>query len=74
MPGAFKLRGNMCESNVFIDEGGTLREVMQEVTRIEVTDSGVVCHGLLGERKEITGVHIVEANLLDHKIVLEKME
>ena len=73
MPGAFKLRDTMCESNVFIDEGGTLKEVMQEVTRIEVTDSGVVCHGLLGERKEVSGEKIAEAKLLDHNIILEKI-
>ena len=63
----------MCESNVFIDEDGTLKEVMQEVTRIEVTETGVVCHGLLGERKEVEGVKIMDANLLDHKILLGKI-
>jgi predicted RNA-binding protein len=63
----------MCESNVFIDEGGDLKEVMLEVTRIEVTNTGVVCHGLLGERKEVAGVRILDANLLDHKIILGKM-
>ena len=68
------MRGTMCESNVYIDEDGTLKEVMQEVTRIEVTNTGVVCHGLLGERKEVAGVKIVDANLLDHKIILGKME
>jgi len=63
----------MCESNVFINENGTLREVMAEVTRIEVTNTGVVCHGLLGERKAIENVRIVDANLLDHKIILGKI-
>lgn len=60
----------MCESNVFIIEGGDMKEVMQDVTRIEVTNTGVVCHGLLGERKEIANVQILDANLLDHKIIL----
>lgn len=63
----------MCESNVFMDEGGDLRTVMEEVTRIEVTETGVVCHGLLGERKTIDNVRIVDANLLDHKIILRKI-
>jgi predicted RNA-binding protein len=62
----------MCESNVFMDEGGELKTVMEEVTRIEVTNTGVVCHGLLGESKAIENVQIVDANLLDHKIILGK--
>lgn len=73
MPKAFELRETMCESSVFIDEGGTLEEVMRDVTRIEVTSTGVVCHGLLGERKAIESVKIVDANLLDHKIILGKI-
>ncbi|UCF07476.1 MAG: CooT family nickel-binding protein [Thermoplasmata archaeon] len=72
MPGSLQTGDIMCESNVFMEEEGDLTEVMQEVTRIEVTENGVVCHGLLGERKEIQGVKIIEANLLDHKIILGK--
>lgn len=64
----------MCESTVFLDEKGELKEIMQDVTRINVYGNKVVCLGLLGEREEITGVQIIEANLMEHKIVLGKVK
>jgi predicted RNA-binding protein len=63
----------MCESTVLLDKDGNLETVMENVTRIDVFPDKVVCLGLLGEREEITGVTIMEANLMDHKIILGKL-
>ena len=63
----------MCESTVLLDKDGNLETVMENVTRIDVFPDKVVCLGLLGEREEISGVTIMEANLMDHKIILGKL-
>jgi predicted RNA-binding protein len=63
----------MCESTVLLDKDGNLETVMENVTRIDVFPDKVVCLGLLGEREEIPGVTIMEANLMDHKIILGKL-
>jgi predicted RNA-binding protein len=63
----------MCESTVLLDKDGNLETVMENVTRIDVFPDKVVCLGLLGEREEILGVTIMEANLMDHKIILGKL-
>jgi predicted RNA-binding protein len=63
----------MCESTVLLDKDGNLETVMENVTRIDVFPDKVVCLGLLGEREEIPGVAIMEANLMDHKIILGKL-
>lgn len=64
----------MCESTVFLDENGELKEVMQDVAKIDVQKDKIICLGLLGDRKEIEGVHIIEANLMEHRIILGKTE
>lgn len=63
----------MCESTVLLDKDGNLETVMENVTRIDVFADKVVCLGLLGEREEIPNVTILEANLMDHKIILGKI-
>ncbi|UCE73058.1 MAG: CooT family nickel-binding protein [Methanomassiliicoccales archaeon] len=63
----------MCESVVFLDEKGQLTEVMPDVARIDVVKNKVICLGLLGEREEFEGVQIIEANLMEHKIVLGRL-
>jgi predicted RNA-binding protein len=63
----------MCESTVLLDKDGNLETVMENVTRIDVFPNKVVCLGLLGEREEIPDVTIMEANLMDHKIILGKI-
>jgi predicted RNA-binding protein len=63
----------MCESTVFLEEDGELSEVMQEVAKIEQIKNKVVCLGLLGDRKEIENATIIEANLMEHRIVLGKV-
>jgi predicted RNA-binding protein len=63
----------MCESTVLLDKNGNLETIMENVTRIDVFPDKVVCLGILGEREEIPDVLILEANLMDHKIILGKL-
>ena len=63
----------MCESTVLLDKNGNLETIMENVTRIDVFPDKVVCLGILGEREEIADVMILEANLMDHKIILGKL-
>ena len=63
----------MCESNVFLHTDDDFSEFMQNVVKIEVFDDKVICINLLGDRKEVEGVQITEANLLEHRIVLGKL-
>lgn len=62
----------MCESSVFLEEDGDLKEVMQDVSRILFEEDKVICYGLLGDRKEVENAEIKEANLMEHKIVLRR--
>lgn len=64
----------MCESTVFLKDGNDLTEVMQDVAKIQVAKDKVTCVGVLGEWKEVKGVGIIEANLMEHRIVLGKVK
>jgi predicted RNA-binding protein len=62
----------MCESVVFLEEGGKIHEVLRDVTRI-VTDGGVVtCTSMFGDRVELKDVRFKEANFLSHGIVFAR--
>ena len=73
IPKALQFRDRMCESTVYLNESGELSEVMQEVVKIEQKQNKIVCTGLLGERKEVENAMIVEANLMEHRIVLGRV-
>lgn len=64
----------MCESTVFLEEGGEVREVMKDVTRIIMNGSQAICINIVGERIALEGVALKEANLLSHGIVFESIE
>ena len=64
----------MCESNVYLRENGQETLIMENVAAI--TPSGenrFLLRGLLGERKEVTGV-IEDINLMGHKIILKSLQ
>jgi len=63
----------MCESTVFLDEGGEVREVMREVTRIVMEDAGAVITNIVGERMVLEGVALKEANLLSNGLVFKRL-
>ena len=59
----------MCESRLYLLQGGMKREFMSDVTRIEVSGEDLTCTDILGERKSIKG-RIVEIDLVNHAITV----
>ena len=60
----------MCESAVYLVKGSDRTLVMPEAARIIVHDRGVTCVDTLGDRKEVPGARVSEANLVRHEILL----
>ena len=63
----------MCESTVVLRKDGKKKTIMEDVAKIVFSDDGVVLSDILGEIKEIKGVKIVEANLINHELILEEV-
>lgn len=63
----------MCESTVFIDDGGEVKEVMQDVTRIVMEGRNAVITNIIGERMVLENVELKEANLLSHGLVFKRI-
>lgn len=63
----------MCESVVFLDENGIVREIMRDVTRVVMQGSDAVCTDIIGERLVLENVTLKEANFLSHGIVFKKL-
>ncbi len=63
----------MCESTVFLEEDGKVREIMKDVTRIVMRDGNAVCTDIVGEQLVLENVTLMEANLLSHGIVFVKV-
>jgi len=61
----------VCESSVYLLNGSDKTIVMADVARIIVHNDGVTCIDVLGERKEVSGVRIADANLVKHEIMLK---
>jgi predicted RNA-binding protein len=59
----------MCESTVFLEENGAVKEVMKDVSRIVINGEETVFTDILGQRMMLTGVVLKEANLMSHGIV-----
>jgi predicted RNA-binding protein len=64
----------MCESAVYLVKGSERTLVMPEVARLVVHDRGITCIDTLGDRKEVPGARISEANLVKHEIVLRPVQ
>ena len=63
----------MCESTVVLLKGGKRESVMEEVVKIIFSPESITLMDILGEKKELTGVKIIEANLISHEIILEEL-
>ena len=59
----------MCESTVFLEENGAVKEVMKDVSRIIISGEETVFTDILGQRMVLHGVVLKEANLMSHGIV-----
>jgi predicted RNA-binding protein len=60
----------VCESSVYLLRGGEKTLVMKEAGRLQVSGGGVVCVSAMGDRVEVPGAEIADANLIRHEIVL----
>lgn len=59
----------MCESTVFVEENGAVKEIMKDVSRIVINGEETVLTDILGERLVLNDVTLKEANLMSHGIV-----
>jgi predicted RNA-binding protein len=62
----------MCESIVFIEEEGEVRELARDVARIVTEGDLVICTSIIGDRIELKGARFKEANFLSHGIVFTR--
>jgi len=63
----------MCESSVFLEELGEIREIMNRVSRIVMEGDDATCIDVVGEQATIQRVRLKEANLLSHGIVFRRI-
>jgi predicted RNA-binding protein len=63
----------MCESNAYLLEQGERKEVMRDVARILIKENQATLIGLLGERTVLQDVRLVEANLIAHAMIFERL-
>ena len=64
----------MCEANVYLlDEDGTEHLYLESVDKVIPSEDGLTLVSIFSERKTIRAA-IKEMALLDHKIILEKLD
>ncbi len=64
----------MCQSSVyFVKEDGREELIMEDVNIIKPEGDQILMVGLLGEKKQISA-RIKELQLVDHRIILEKID
>lgn len=62
----------MCESTVYLEENGIQTEFMKDVAKIEFLEDRIVCYDIIGEKAEVKDGKIKLADLMSHKIIIEK--
>lgn len=62
----------MCQMNVLIEKGGGLEKVMDEVTRLEVTDDGVLLSTFFSKPKLIPGCRIKNIDFMGTSVTLQE--
>ncbi|MGB4504924.1 MAG: CooT family nickel-binding protein [Syntrophaceticus sp.] len=63
----------MCEAHAYLRLGDQEELFFENVDRVEPQDDGLVLENIFGQRKMIKA-RIKELALVDHKIILEKVE
>ncbi len=61
----------MCEAIVYVERGGELEEVMEDVVDLRPEEGKILLTGVFGDQKLISA-RIKEVKLLDHKIILRE--
>ncbi len=70
--GATPVRVNdMCESTVFLRDGGEEKVLMKDVAVVRPRDGKLLLTSVFGDRLEVEGV-VSELDLMGHRIVVEK--
>ncbi len=62
----------MCEAAVFLVTQGAEKEVMKEVSTVEVMDDRLFLSDILGGRMELKA-RIKNIDFLEHKVILEEV-
>jgi len=65
----------MCESEVYIinKESDITEKFMDEVVFVHIANDKITFGKLFGEEKELNGYKIAAIDLLNHKILIEKI-
>ena len=63
----------MCESTVYLSEGGEEQKVMGDVVLVQLEDDAYLLVNLLGKQKLVRG-RIVRIDLLKHTIHLRRLQ
>lgn len=61
----------MCESAVYLIRGEIKTLVMKEAAKVVITDEGAVVVDAVGEREVVKDADLLEANLINHEILLK---
>ncbi len=61
----------MCEAVVFINRGGELEKVMDDVVEVRPEEGKLLLVDVFGEQK-LVSASIAEVELLDHRIILRE--
>lgn len=61
----------MCEAAVFLDRGGELEKVMDDVVEVRPEGGKILLVDVFGEQK-LVSARIGEVALMDHRIVLRE--
>ena len=60
----------MCQMNVVLDHDGEQEKVMENVTRLEVTDDGILVSTLFEEPKLVKSARVKDIDFLSGKVIL----
>lgn len=61
----------MCEAVVFLDKGGDLEKVMDDVVELKPEGERLLLVDVFGEQK-LVSARISEVELMDHRIILRE--
>ncbi|PKM83107.1 MAG: RNA-binding protein [Firmicutes bacterium HGW-Firmicutes-14] len=63
----------MCEANAYILKNGTEELLLEDVDKVIPGEDGILLENIFGQQK-IIKARIKEMALVNHKIILEKIE
>jgi predicted RNA-binding protein len=61
----------MCEAAVFLDKGGNLEKIMDDVVELKPEGEKILLVDVFGEQK-LVSARISEVELMDHRVILRE--